>query len=159
MGLPSYQPARLWSSSGGTWTVRSLLRPSRMTGALTATAGISISTGGDGGSGGATFDGSTGKGTAVLTMAGICCAPGGGSLTPPTSACTTTMAPTASSMRPMAKIGPEPTPSAAVPALIPAIRHRVTHLGGSAGSLTTALPGQQNKPTAREHDSDPRRGQ
>ena len=90
--------------------VPSLLRPSRMTGASTATAGISISTGVDGGSGGATFDGSTGKGTAVLTVAGICCALAGGSLTPPANAWITTTAPTASMMRPTAKIGPEPMP-------------------------------------------------
>jgi hypothetical protein len=40
--LPSYQPARLWLLSGGTWMLPLLASPSRMTGASTSIAGISI---------------------------------------------------------------------------------------------------------------------
>src|ERR1700733_1662874 len=90
----SYQPARLWLSSGGTWTVPSGLRPRRVTGASTPIAGISIVIGVDAGSGAATLAGLGAKGTLVPTAAGMSCAAAGGSVDPALSACTTMKAPT-----------------------------------------------------------------
>src|SRR3984957_9681188 len=42
-----YQPARLWSLSGGVWIVRSWLRPTSVTGAFTPMAGMTTRTGAD----------------------------------------------------------------------------------------------------------------
>ena len=42
-----YQPARLWPSDGGVWTVRSSLRPTSVTGAFTLMAGMMTRTGTD----------------------------------------------------------------------------------------------------------------
>src|ERR1039458_5538804 len=67
--LRSYQPARLWLASGGTWTVPSALRPSGVTGADTCRTGISIRTGADEAIGAAVGT-VTGWGTDVPTTAG-----------------------------------------------------------------------------------------
>src|SRR3984893_12012271 len=68
--LPSYQPARLWLASGGTCTPPPVSRPSRMIGADTRSAGISIRTGTDPASG-AAVGRPTGPGTCVPTPAGM----------------------------------------------------------------------------------------
>src|ERR1700722_3920879 len=96
----SYQPARLWSLSGGNLTVPSLLRSRRVTGAFTPMAGILIVIGADAVSGAATLPGAGAKGTLVLTVAGIPCAAAGGSFDPAPSACATMKAPTATMTRP-----------------------------------------------------------
>src|SRR5690348_2699992 len=100
----SYQPARLWSSSGGTWTVPLELRSRCVTGAFTLIAGITIVMGVDAGSGAATLFGLGAKGTFVLTVAGISCAAAGGSCDPVLSACATTKAPTAIKTQPTMRI-------------------------------------------------------
>src|SRR5579859_7885962 len=96
----SYQPARLWLPSGGTWTVPSALRSRSVTGASTLTAGITIVIGADAGSGAAMAAALGAKGTLVLTVAGISWAAAGGSGDPVLSACATTNAPMATMTRP-----------------------------------------------------------
>src|SRR5579859_1620097 len=108
--LRLYQAARLWLSSGGTWTVPSAFWPTWVIGARTPIAGISISVGTDGASAAATLTGSGPSGDVVFTVAGTCWAAAGGSLTGPVSACATTMTPTTSRTRPTARIGPAPRP-------------------------------------------------
>src|SRR5229473_2366228 len=46
-GPCSYQPVRLWSPSGGTWTVPSAFSPTLITGALTSMSGMLMLTGAD----------------------------------------------------------------------------------------------------------------
>src|SRR5579875_251412 len=92
-GPYSYHPARLWSPSGGTWTVPSAFLPSLMTGALTPMAGIRMRTGTERAS--ACTCGSRGRaGTAVVTDAGTPVAPASGDR-PWASANAATLAPPA----------------------------------------------------------------
>src|SRR6185437_3020566 len=100
----SYQPARLWLSSGGTWTVPLELRPRLVTGASTLIAGITIVIGADVRSGAATLAGLGAKGTVVPTVDGMSWAAAGGSCGPALSACATTKAPTATMTRPTMRI-------------------------------------------------------
>src|ERR1700748_2043064 len=100
----SYQPARLWLLSGGTWTVPSVLRSRRVTGASTLIAGITIVIGVDVDSGAATLAGLGAKGTLVPTVDGMSWAAAGGSFDPALSACATTKAPAATMTRPTMRI-------------------------------------------------------
>src|SRR5215469_5175114 len=156
--LPSYQPARLWLPSGGTWTVPSLFLPSRMTGAFTPSTGISIPTGVDGGSPGATAEGSTGKGTAVPTVAGISCALAGGRLTLAVIARCTTKPPMASMIRPatMIVLPLIPCGASSQPRYLPyAMRLRHSRSGSAQPSLVpddgaaARPPGQVRRRRAR----------
>src|SRR5882724_2555323 len=82
----SYQPARLWSFSGGTWMVPSVFRSRCVTGAFTPIAGITIVIGVDVRSGAATLAGLGANGTFVPTVTGISCAAAGGNFDPVLSA-------------------------------------------------------------------------
>src|SRR5208282_3146116 len=100
--LRSYQPARLWLASGGTWIEPSATRPSRMTAASTRSDGMMIRTGADALSAAAVS--AAVRGGVVRTVAGTVVAPPVSVWADPDSARETANAPPITSTRPASAV-------------------------------------------------------